>query len=297
MSIEKRLDYTNPSGSLEKPSVSFDSVSLDTEFDTEGLTEAQLAALEARQLIDEQVSAGKQWTATGASLAAELGGGLYFSHKLHRSAKFAQGANYLRTAVNTLRAAKTASVAGIVAPEPASTGVGIATYALAEAGLWALSNAAGQQIRISMGVQDEYSAGEAVASAVFGASITGKIADNVLGLGTKSLSDQKLWKTRELVKQGSKLAVSGGVLGIAETAMRQELQLILNERENRDVYEYLLAAGIGGGLNTGFGLIASTGKWGRNLAQKTAKNSRENINNQINALKEEMEIVRAKGGG
>jgi hypothetical protein len=292
MSIEKRLDYTNPSGSLEKPSVS-----LDTEFDTDGLTEAQLAALEARQLIDEQVSAGKQWTATGASLVAELGGGLYFSHKLHRSAKFAQGANYLRTAVKTLRAAKTASVAGIVAPEPASTGVGIATYALAEAGLWALSNAAGQQIRISMGVQEEYSAGEAVASAVFGASITGKIADNVLGLGTKSLADQKLWKTRELVKQGSKLAVSGGVLGIAETAMRQELQLILNERENRDVYEYLLAAGIGGGLNTGFGLIASTGKWGRNLAQKTAKNSRENINNQIKALKEEMEIVRAKGGG
>lgn len=291
MSIEKRLDYTNPSGSLEKPSVS-----LDTEFDTEGRTEAQLAALEARQLIDEQVSAGKQWTATGASLVAELGGGLYLSHKLHRSAKFAQGANYLRTAVKTLRAAKTASVAATVTPEPASTVAGIATYAVAEAGIWALSNAAGQQIRISMGVQDEYSAGEAIASAVFGASITGKVADNVLGLGTKSLADQKLWKTRELVKQGSKLAVSGAVLGIAETAMRQELQLILNERENRDVYEYLLAAGIGGGLNTGFGLIASTGKWGRNLAQKTAKNSRENINNQINALKEEMEIVRAKGG-
>jgi len=292
MSIEKRLDYTNPSGSLEKPSVS-----LDTEFDTEGRTEAQLAALEARQLIDEQVSAGKQWTATGASFVAELGGGLYLSHKLHRSAKFAQGANYLRTTITGLRAAKTVGAAGVaVALEPASTVAGIATYALAEAGIWALSNAAGQQIRISMGVQDEYSAGEAIAASVFGASIVGKVADNVLQLGTKSLADQKLWKTRELVKQGSKLAVSGAVLGIAETAMRQELQVILNERENRDVYEYLLAAGIGGGLNSGFGLIASTGKWGRNLAQKTAKNSRENINAQIKALKDQMEIVQAKGG-
>ena len=298
MSIEKRLDYTNPSGSLEKPSVSFDkkpSVSFDTEFDTEGLTEAQLAALEARQLIDEQVSAGKQWTATGASFVAELGGGLYLSHKLHRSAKFAQGANYLRTAVKTLRAAKTVGAAGIVTPEPASTVAGIATYAAAEAGIWAVSNVAGQQIRISMGVQDEYSAGEAVAASVFGASIVGKLADNVLGLGTKSLADQKLWKTRELVKKGSKLAVSGAILGVAETAMRQELQLILNERENREVYEYLLAAGIGGGFNSGFGLIASTGKWGRNLAEKTAKNSKENINAQIKALKDEMQIVRAKG--
>ena len=287
MSIEKRFDYTNPSGPLENLVVS-----LDPDLNSEGLNEAQLAALEARQLIDEQVSAGKRWTATGASLAAELGGGLYLSHKLHRSARFAQGANYLKTTITGLRATRTLAAGGILAPEPVSTVTGLATYAAAEAGIWALSNAAGQQIRISMGVQDEYSAGEAVASAVFGATITGKVADSFLGLGTKSLADQKLWKTRELVTQGGKLFVSGAVLGIAETFMRQELQVILNERENRDVYEYLLAAGIGGGFNSGFGLIASTGKWGRNLADKTVKNSKESINAQIKDLKDELELAK-----
>ena len=288
MAIEKRLDYTNPSGSLLNTLPEQD-------VNNAGLTDDQLEQMEAMQAIDEQISRGQQWTAEGAALLGELGGGLYLSHKLHRSAKFAQGVNFAKKTLGTLKAVKTVSAAGIITPEAGSTLVGLGSYALAEAGIWATSNLAGQTIRRSMGVADEYSAGESIASAVFGASLVGKVADKTLGLGTKALGAQNLWKSRTLVRQGAKYAVSGAALGIAETAMRQELQILLNERENRSVSEYYLAAGIGSGLNTGFGLIASTGKWGRNLANGTAKNARANLEGQLKQLKDQLQIQQAKG--
>lgn len=44
---------------------------------------------------------------------------------------------------------------------------------------------------------------------------------------------------------GVKSFASGSALAISETAVRQELQIALNERENRDTYEYLFAGGFG----------------------------------------------------
>ena len=289
MAIEKRLDYTNPSGSL------LDTLPATDPLNTEGLTADQLEAMEAKQAIDEQISRGQAWTATGAALLGELGGGLYLSHKLHRSAKFAQGVKYAKGALSTLRAVKAASAVGVVTPEAASTVTGLAGYAAAEAGIWGMSNLAGQAIRRSMGVADEYSAGESVAAAVFGATFVNNLATKTLGLASKSLKAQNLWKTRPLVKQGAQLAVSGAALGVAETAMRQQLQMLLNERENYDITEYYLAAGLGAGLNTGFGLLASTGKWGRNLAKQTAEGAKARMELQLKQLKDQLEIADAKG--
>jgi hypothetical protein len=289
MAIEKRLDYTNPSGSL------LDTLPATDPLDTDELTADQLSSMEAMQAIDEQVSLGKKWTAEGAALLGELGGGLYLSHKLHRSAKFAQGVKYAKGALSSLRAVKTVSAAGVFTPEAASTAVGLVGYAAAEAGIWGMSNLAGQSIRRSMGVADEYSAGESIAAAVFGATIVGNVANKTLGLASTSLKAQNLWKTRPLVRQGTQLMISGAALGVAETAMRQELQMLLNERENRSVSEYYLAAGLGGGLNTGFGLLASTGRWGRNLAKQTTEGAKARMEAQLQQLKDQLDIAEAKG--
>ena len=288
MAIEKRLDYTNPSGSLLNTLPEQD-------VNDAGLTADQIEEMLAMQAIDEQVSRGQAWTAQGLGLLGELGGGMYMSHKLHRSAKFAQGVKYAKGALSGLSTVKKASALGIVAPEAASTATGVITYAAADAAIWGLSNLAGQTIRKSMGVQEEYSAGEAVAAAVFGMSFISQGADKVLGLAGKSLTEQNLWKARPLAVKGTNLAVSGAALGVAETAMRQEMQILLNERENRSISEYMLAAGIGAGLNTGFGLIASTGKWGRNFAKKTAQGAKSRMEEQLQQLKDQLEIADAKG--
>jgi SAM-dependent methyltransferase/cyanate lyase len=286
MAIEKRLDYTNPSGSLIDPQLSLGE---------DRFTADQLEAMEAMQAIDEQISRGQKWTAEGSALLAELGGGLYMSHKLHRSAKFAQNVIYAKKALKGLSTVKKISAVGIVAPEGVSTATGVLSYAVADAAIWGVSNLAGQSIRKSMGVQDEYSAGEAVAASVFGMSFISRGADRVLGIAGKSFADQKLWKSRTLIRQGTSLAISGASLGIAETAMRQEMQMLLNERENRSVSEYVLAAGLGSSLNTGFGLIASTGKWGRKFAKGTAEGAKARMQDQLVELKNQLKIASAKG--
>jgi SAM-dependent methyltransferase/cyanate lyase len=286
MAIEKRLDYTNPSGSLIDPQLSLGE---------DRFTADQLEAMEAMQGIDEQISRGQQWTAEGSALLAELGGGLYMSHKLHRSAKFAQNVIYAKKALRTLSTVKKVSAAGVLLPEGTSTIGGAFAYAAADAAIWGVSNLAGQSIRKSMGVQDEYSAGEAVAASVFGMSFISRGADRVLGIAGKSFADQKLWKSRTLIRQGTSLAISGASLGIAETAMRQEMQMLLNERENRSVSEYVLAAGLGSSLNTGFGLIASTGKWGRKFAKGTAEGAKARMQDQLVELKNQLKIASAKG--
>lgn len=274
---------------LATPDTSFSSVERDD------IDDSQIQSAQAIQAIDEQVSRGKQWTAEAAGLLGELGGGLYLSHKLHRSAKFAQGVTYAKRALQTASLVKKASVVGIVAPEGVSSVGGVLAYAGAEAAIWGVSNLAGQSIRKSMGVQEDYSAGEALAASVFGATIVNNVATKGFNLASKSLGAQNLWKTRPLVVEGTKLMVTGAALGVAETAMRQELQMLMGERENRSVSEYYLAAGIGGGLNTGFGLIASTGVWGRLFARKTAKGAKERMETQLGLLEDQLIIADAKG--
>ena len=256
-------------------------------------------AYEAKRLIDEQVENGGAVTGNLLSMGAEIGGGLFLGHKLHRSAKFAQTAKYVNRTISTLRTAKTVGAVAATPTDPITAAPtllgGAITYGVAEAGIWGLSNLAGQTIRKGYGIQEDYSVGEALGASVFGLSIVNNKAEKLYQLGEASLSSLKLWKTKEYVSKGAKFFVTGAALGAAETAVRQEVQLLLNERENREVVEYYWGAGLGGAFNTGFGLIASTGKWGRKFAGTATEKAIKRVKTDLKALQTEKLRLEALG--
>ena len=200
-------------------------------------------------------------------ISAEIGTGLYMTKQLHRSQQF----------LKVARGVKAASVAAMVTPEPATTVGGMATFALSEAAIWGASNLIGQSIRKAYGVQDNISAGEVLASSVFGVGLVSKGGQKLISLGD-GLAQMKAWgKGNELFVKGTKSFVSGATLGIAETALRQEAQLLLNERENRDAVEYLIGGAAGGGFNTLFDVFSRTGKWGQAKAKKITDNAKASL--------------------
>lgn len=213
--------------------------------------------------------------------SAEIGIGLYMTKQLHRSQQF----------LKVARGVKAASVAAMVTPEPTSTVGGMATFALSEAAIWGASSLIGQSVRKAYGVQDNISAGEVLASAVFGVGLVTKGGQQVVALGD-GLAQMKSWgKGNELFVNGVKSFVSGATLGIAETALRQEAQLLLNERENRDVVEYLIGGAAGGGFNTLFDVFSRTGKWGQAKAKKITENAKASLEATASELEARAETI------
>ena len=231
----------------------------------------------------EAVEADEAYPILGnvTGIGAEIGTGLYLTKRLHRSQQFLKWA----------RGAKAASAAAIVTPEPASTAAGLGTFALSEAAIWGVSNVIGQGIRKSFGVQDNISAGEVLASSVFGVGLVTKGGQKLISLGD-GLAQMKAWgKGNELFVQGAKSFVSGATLGIAETALRQEVQILLNERENRDAVEYLIGGAAGGGFNTMFDVFSRTGKWGQAKAKQVTSRAKEALAKKADELEARAETV------
>jgi hypothetical protein len=222
--------------------------------------------LESVTIAEDEISTGQYILGTAVSTAGELGTGLYGTHKLHQSQK------YLRWANN----AKKLSTLGIVTPEPSSTVAGVVGLTATEGGIWLASNFIGQSIRKAYGIQDSYSAGESIASTVFGIGLVTKAADKVFRLSAPSLASAKAWKGKELVVNGTKTFVSGAALGLAESALRQEVEAHLNGTD-RNVYDYMFSSAAGGSFNTIFSVWARTGKWGRNKATDVIANAKENL--------------------
>ena len=207
-------------------------------------------------------------------IGAELGTGLFLTKRLHRSQQFLKWANGV----------KKVSVGAVVTPEPSSTIAGLGTLALSEAAIWGASNFLGQKIRKAYGVQDNISGGEVLASAVFGVGLMTKAGQKVVSLG-EGLAQMKAWgKGNELLLNGTKSFVSGASLGLAETALRQEVQLMLGERENRDAIEYLIGGAAGGGFNTMFDVFSRTGKWGQAKAKQVTAKAKEKLESQAEEL-------------
>jgi hypothetical protein len=222
--------------------------------------------LESVTIAEDEISTGQYILGTAVSTVGELGTGLYGTHKLHQSQK------YLRWANN----AKKLSTLGIVTPEPSSTVAGVVGLAATEGGIWLASNFIGQSIRKAYGIQDSYSAGESIASTVFGIGLVTKAADKVFRLSAPSLASAKAWKGKELVVNGTKTFVSGAALGLAESALRQEVEAHLNGTD-RNVYDYMFSSAAGGSFNTIFSVWARTGKWGRNKATDVIASAKENL--------------------
>ena len=231
----------------------------------------------------EAVEADEAYPILGnvTGIGAEIGTGLYLTKRLHRSQQFLKWA----------RGAKAVSAAAIVTPEPASTAAGLGTFALSEAAIWGVSNVIGQGIRKSFGVQDNISAGEVLASSVFGVGLVTKGGQKLISLGD-GLAQMKAWgKGNELFVQGAKSFVSGATLGIAETALRQEVQILLNERENRDAVEYLIGGAAGGGFNTMFDVFSRTGKWGQAKAKQVTSRAKEALAKKADELEARAETI------
>lgn len=214
-------------------------------------------------------------------LGVEIGGGMALG-------------KYGKRALQTVRAARAASVAGAVAPEPSTTAAGVIGLAATEAAAWGLSNLLGQQVRKGFGIQDNISAGEALGASVFGTALAAKGVNKVLTLGG-GLAQHKMWgKGNVLIVNGVEKFVNGATLGIAETAMRQEVQLLLNERDERDFNEYVTAGVIGGSFNTVLDAFGRS-KSGVAKAQKVTQKAKARVQAQVDELNARADELKAKG--
>ena len=239
--------------------------------------------LEARQIAEQELSTGQHITGTALGVSAELGVGLALTHKLHRSQKYLQWLNN----------AKRVSTVGILAPEPTTTIGGVVGLAASEAAIWATSNFIGQKIRQAYGLQDKVSGGEMIAASVFGVGLVTKAADKVFRLGP-GVGAANAWKGREMLVNGTKTFVSGAALGLAESAMRQEIEAQLNGKD-RDDYDYLFSSLAGGTFNSLFSVWSRTGKWGRGKAAEAAENAKARLDKDIDDLKERLKEGRGRG--
>ena len=238
------------------------------------------SVLEAVSQVNSEIETGKYIEGTAASIGTELGVGIGMQYLL----------NKYRPAMRFLRGASHVSKVGIVAPEGGSTVAGLVGLAATEALIWGGSNILGQYVRKSYGIQEEFSAGEAIAASVFGTTfIFDKVNKGVFALGRPAIG-KETWKGRELVVNGVKTFVSGAALGIAESTLRQSTQMLLNERENFDEYDLLISGGIGGAMNTGMNTLftawSKTGSWGRGQAKQAVQNAKDILGKQKAELQE-----------
>ena len=245
--------------------------------------------------LNEQVAEVEHdtnYTALGGSIAAELGGGIYASHKLKAGKRYMNSLRNAKYAMNIFRgvqAANTATVGKSITPWGAAFQIG--GYGLAEAGIWATSNFFGQQIRTAYGLQDDQSMSETMSAALFGVVAApvekvfeaGKLAQKAFKL-SDGLVDLKAWKGREFMVNGTNKFISGSVLGLTESAFRQEIAIMLNEQESRDTYDYLLSGGIGGTLNSVIGMWAKTGSWGRQQEATMYNRVKKSVQEQIDEI-------------
>ena len=219
--------------------------------------------------LNEQISNSNAIAGMATSLGVELGGGLLGTHVLHK----AKNIDRVKKALNAARAAKAVSVAGVVAPEGVSTVAGIAGFAVSEMAIWGISNFAGQSIRQAYGIQDHYSAGEGLAASLFGAGIV-TVKATQAGQKIFKLNDGlgKMGAFKNMRTVGANFA-SGAAIGIAESTVRQTVQIMLNERESYDKYDYVLSGLIGGAANTVIGALTQSGANGEEFLREANERS------------------------
>ena len=222
-------------------------------------------------LKEKEAQESKDAFAWGAGAAAELTAGFAGTYGY---ARWAQGG------IKVLQGVKGASNLAVVGG-PVGIGGKVLTHTVANVGIWALANSLGQGVRTSLSENTKWSAGELLAASMlggaagpsskFGMFVDAKLAkkgkivvnnasDLVFQIGGKKATESSLFKgsvkVLELGAKGTTRFVGGGSFALAETIIRQELQLILNERESRDTKEWLIAVGLGGTLNVGVRGIA-----------------------------------------
>ena len=255
---------------------------------------------------EHQISRRASVLGTTFSLGTELGFGMYSSKKIYDAYKAGKIVNW----ANKVKNLSLLSQAGPQAAEPVSTATALILAGIGQGIAWGGSNFLGQQIRKGYGLQDGISYGELLATGVFGSltgpsSKLGELANKtfmsapnrkLLELTGKTAGDMGAYKKGGYIFiNGVKSFIGGASFGIAETAVRQELQIALNERDTRDTYEYLFAGGIGGTANTILGAFAKAGSWGRSEQIRITENADKRLSKDIAALKAEIKEIEKTG--
>ena len=249
--------------------------------------------------------------AYGGGFTAEIGTGLGLSYALNssgRATNAARNAKYLYQTARGIQAANVVTAGKSFTPWGAA--VQVAGFVGTEAAIWAGSNYFGQSIRKAYGVQDKIYAGELISTAVFGSfaqpiekgmeafkigdrlikSTKWKISDGLVDLGA--------WKAREVVIKGVPKMVSGATLGLAESALRQELAIqVFEDQESRNAWDYLISTGAGAGINSLFGIFSKTGAWGRNQATTLSQRAVDRMGEAIELINADIAAHIAKGKG
>jgi hypothetical protein len=232
---------------------------------SEANPEVPQEVIDAYAQAQGEIEEGSYITGTLLGVGGELGLGIGLSRQLHKSQKYLKWIN----------GARRLSMAGIVTPEPTTTAAGVLGLVASEAAIWGFSNFVGQQIRKDFGLQDEYSIGEGIAASVFGVGIVTKTADKLFKLGP-GLGAANAWKGQTALVNGVETFISGSALGLAESALRQEIEAQMNGKE-RNTYDYLFSGIAGGAFNTLFSVWGRTGKWGREQANEAAANAKKRL--------------------
>jgi hypothetical protein len=160
-------------------------------------------------------------------LGIEMGGtiaGTYATTKALKTQRVARGLSFLKNIRRAGQAAVTAGVAGPQAAEPVSTVGGLVTFGLTE-GAWALgSNFVKQEYFKALGVQEETSGGELLASALLvGPLISqGRKIPKIGQVFDTSMINSRKWRVGAHVVQGS-------IIGSVESSIRQTFDLMADE--------------------------------------------------------------------
>lgn len=184
------------------------------------------------------------------------------------------------------------------------TPVGLGTTAFIE-GLSAYGANYAQQMYLKaygLDKSEHINAGELVASTLLGPSqVAERVEEGVTGafkyiLKNESFDKLKAWKGGQfLTKEGTGRFITGASLGLAESAIRQEIESLLNGTE-RNVYDYLISAGAGGGMQYSlFKLWGETGKWGRDQAAAAFGKSRKRLEDRKSELLQELKESQQTG--
>jgi hypothetical protein len=160
-------------------------------------------------------------------LGIEMGGtiaGTYATTKALQTQRVARGLSFLKNIRRAGQVAVTAGVAGPQAAEPVSTVGGLVTFGLTE-GAWALgSNFVKQEYFKALGVQEETSGGELLASALLvGPLISqGRKIPKIGQVFDTSMINSRKWRVGAHVVQGS-------IIGSVESSIRQTFDLMADE--------------------------------------------------------------------
>ncbi len=247
----------------------------------------------------------------GLGFTGEMTTSLALSYKLNSAGRYANSVRNAKYIYNSIRGVQLANVA--TAPKATTIPgavVQVVGFAGTEAAIWATGNLFGQSIRKAYGVQDKIYAGELISTAVFGSiaqpiekgmegfkigerlikSTNWKISDGLVDLGA--------WKAREVVIKGAPKMVSGATLGLAESALRQELAIqVFEDQESRNAWDYIISTGAGAGINGMFGVFSKTGAWGRTQANTLSQRAVDRMDEAIELVTADIDKLTAKGKG